>query len=51
MSRQIGIGNQVAFACGFPYFLSFDNARAANGIRSKFSQYNTMNIYHIERII
>ncbi len=37
MKRQIEIGNYVAFACGFPCFLSFDNAKAANGIRSKFS--------------
>lgn len=49
MKRQIEIGNKVANDCDFQFFLSFDNQRAANAIRTIFSsRYPAMNVYYIE---
>ncbi|MGB5711778.1 MAG: hypothetical protein WBM44_12825 [Waterburya sp.] len=49
MKRQIEIGNRVANDCNLQFFLSFDNEKAANAIRTIFgNRYPKMNIYHIE---
>ncbi|MEM6612115.1 MAG: hypothetical protein AAF652_07650 [Cyanobacteria bacterium P01_C01_bin.72] len=49
MKRQIEIGNLVANDCNLQFFLSFDNRRAANAIRTIFgNRYPRMNVYHIE---